>query len=365
MSLNGETLEQLSQLIDSAQSIVVALPSGAGIDQTATALAWANVLRAKGKEVRVVAPETPRLGQAKLVGAEEITAELGKQNLVVSFDYSPEQVDKVSYHIGEQTNRFYLTIRPKKGVPPLSQDSLELSYTGAEADLIVFVGVSDLEQLQPLSSEYDEFFRDTQSVVLSSNDASFGTVKVKTNAAAGLSEESAQLFVQLGWDMDEPSASLLLRGIEAVTDHLTSLATTPDTFETVAHLLRAGARRSHRPVTPVTNGGTMAPFAHPEPVLANTPVGPMVQTGGQITVPMRQQAQSVQQPESSVQQAESPVRHTAPRTLADVLNRGRQPQAQSQQEFMPQAQSNSKPRSEANQQTPRYQGRKRRSGNQR
>ncbi|MBP7875369.1 hypothetical protein KA012_00040 [Candidatus Woesebacteria bacterium] len=299
MSLNGENLEQLSQLVDTAQTIVIALPSDALIDEVAAALAWANTLRNKGKEVQLIAATSPSEICSDLDGAQDITTQLGKQNLVVSFAYVPEQVDKVSYHIGEQTNRFYLTIRPKKGVAPLSQDSLEITYAGAEADLIIYMGVSDLEQLQPLSGEYAEFFRDTPSVVLAPATPAFGTVKIETNSAAGLCEESAQLFVQLGWDIDEAVATLLLRGIEDTTSGLTSLATTPDTFETVAVLLRAGARRNRR--RDVVEQAEMP----------TTEVNQIEQVQQNDAIPTVNQDLI---PEEAVA--------VPPRTFADVLNRG-------------------------------------------
>lgn len=309
MSLTGEKLEKLSQLVESAQSVVIALPAAALIDEVAAALSWAGVLRAQGKDVQLIAAELPSANQAELPGATEITTQLGKQNLVLSFAYSPEQVDKVSYHIGESTNRFYLTVRPQKGQPPLSQESLEISYAGAEADLILYLGVSDLSQLEPLSSEYEEFFRDTPSVVLAAGESAFGTVKILTSSAAGLCEESAQLFVQLGWEINEAAASLLLRGIEDMTDNMTSLATTPDTFETVASLLRAGARRNRRHQAEMT------------------------------------------MPETTLTPTSTKSKSVAPTTIEDVMNRGSQPAKprQPSQPAQPSTQSN----------PGHYQGRKR------
>ncbi len=305
MSLTGENLEQISQLVDTAQSILVLLPAKAKTDEVAAALAWAGTLRSKGKDVQLVAPELPEL-ETELPGFEDISTELGKQNLVVSFAYVAEQVDKVSYHIGEETNRFYLTIRPKKGFVPLSQESLEVAYAGAEADLLVYIGVGDLEDLQPLSGEYVEFFRDTPSVVVAAGETTFGTVKIETSSAAGLSEESAQLFVQLGWEFDGAVATLLLRGIEETTDGMTSLSTTPDTYETVAVLLRAGARRNRRRVSVPTQQNVSTIDVQSD----STP--PVVRT----TAPAK----------SAVPPKVTP----APKTLADVLNRGAQPDEQSE-----------------------------------
>ena len=310
MSLTGAHLEQLSQLVESATSIVVALPSEAQLDEVSAALAWATLLEKRGKEVRLIAATPPSLVDSQLPGVEKITAQLGKQNLVVSFEYSPERVDKVSYHIGEETNRFYLTIRPKQGFDPLPKDSLELSYAGAQADLILYVGVADLDDLSPLSEEYDEFFHDTPSIVLSHNETAFGTVKCVSESAAGLCEESAQLFVQLGWELEEPVATLLLHGIEAATTGLTALSTTPDTFETVALLLRAGARRNR--------------LTHLAATVSVQPESTDNRPGEQRSIlPRQNNHQQPAQPQ--------PLRAQPPRTLDDVLNRGKIDESDSRQ----------------------------------
>lgn len=335
MSLTGEHLAQLSQLVETSQSVVLVLPSGAAIDETAAALAWASILRRKGKEVLLVSPVVPSAGFAGLDGAGDITTQLGKQNLVLSFAYTPEQVDKVSYHIGEETNRFYLTIKPKKGEAPLAQDSLEINYAGAEADLLVYIGVDDLEQLQPISGEYVEFFRDTPSIVLASNDTPFGTVKILTSAVAGLCEESARLFMQLGWDIDEAVATPLLRGIEDATLGLTSLATTPDTFETVAVLLRAGARRNHRHTASVE-----------QPALLQK----------QVEMSQTLQYQNMHEEDVAVPQAVA----KPPKTFADVLKRGAASPLPNQQEVNrvePTHKADERRRKMS--QAGRYQGRKR------
>lgn len=314
MSLTGENLEQISQLVDTAQSILVLLPAKATTDEVAAALAWAGTLRSKGKDVQLVAPELPEL-EAELPGVEDISSELGKQNLVVSFAYVAEQVDKVSYHIGEETNRFYLTIRPKKGFAPLSQESLEIAYAGAEADLLVYIGVGDLEDLQPLSGEYSEFFRDTPSVVVAAGETTFGTVKIQTSSAAGLSEESAQLFVQLGWEFDGAVATLLLRGIEETTDGMTSLSTTPDTYETVAVLLRAGARRNRRRVS--------VPSEQNLPAKKHQSGNQRAQTAQPSLVEAEPESETV--PTAPAQSPAPTITKAVPHTFADVLNRGAQP----------------------------------------
>lgn len=341
MSLNGEQLAEISQLVESSQTVVIVLSGSALTDEVAAALAWAALLRGKGKDVQVIAPQLPqvvRLGNEArgLEGAEDISTELGRQNLVISFTYSPEQVDKVSYHIGEETNRFYLTIKPKKGMPPLSSESLEMGYAGAEADLIVYIGVGDVAQLEPLSGEYGEFFRDTPSIALDSGETSMGLVNIQTSSAAGLSEESAQLFVQLGWELDAQAATLLLRGIEETTNGLTSLAATPDTFETVALLLRAGARRE-RVVT-------MRPSEKAVAVENETVehVGSDPTDLDEAWFAQNQQEASVDELLDEVDSmlGETNDEHVpaAPKTFADVLNRGATPLPEGQQQPQKQTQ---------------------------
>ena len=182
----------------------------------------------------------------------ELKNELGKENLVVSFPYNEERVDKVSYHIGEDSQRFYLTIKPRKGVEPLDSKKVEFSYVGSDADLLFLFGVGDLEDLAQLYYGYEDFYQNTAAVTFNNFIPDFGTLNLDISGSTSYCESLFYLLKNLLniWQMDlfaledaDQIATLLLAGINLKTDNFTSLQMKAETFSAIAELLHLGGRR--------------------------------------------------------------------------------------------------------------------------
>lgn len=235
--------QQIKELINQAKTVFVIVGPDANFDELAGASALFSGLQIADKDVKFLSPK--KLKQSfDISNLEEIKTEVGHQNLLVSFDYSEEAVDKVSYHIGEETNKFYLTIKPKKDHEPLSADTVEFSYTGADADLVFLVGVSSLEDLEQLYFGYEKLYQDKAVVSMYEYPTGFGTVQLDISEVVGYSELVAQLMSETELHIDGKSATHLLAGIEKESRGFKSLTTTADTFEVVARLLRSGAERT-------------------------------------------------------------------------------------------------------------------------
>lgn len=199
-------------------------------------------LQIADKEVKLLGVDEPRQ-KFSIKKLDDLKTEIGHQNLLVSFDYNEEAVDKVSYHIGEETNKFYLTIKPKKGYEPLKSDTVEFSYTGAEADLVILVGVSSLEELEQLYFGYEKLYQDSAVIAINEYQTSFGTVKYDLEESTSYSELVAVLMNETELVIDQESATQLLSGIEQESKGFRSPKTSADTFEVVAKLMRLGAVR--------------------------------------------------------------------------------------------------------------------------
>lgn len=241
--ITPEQTTNLRQLIDSTKSIVIAIGADATLDQYACATALSASLETSGREVLLVSPTEPRVEHTSLFSIDKVKTELGNRNLSVSFDYTATSVDKVSYHIGEETNKFYLTIKPQKGHQPLDTKTVEFAYTGADADFIFLIGVHSLESLEQLYYGHEQFFTDTTIVTFHNFEPNIGQFKLSTAGAASMSEVMTKLMVDLGLEISGDVATNLLVGIEAATDNFSSLTTTAETFEAVSQLMRLGARR--------------------------------------------------------------------------------------------------------------------------
>lgn len=239
-----EELTRISELIQPARSIAVILSEGATLDQTAAALAFTESLRSVGKEVLCYAPRQPLLS-VMLTGLSEVKTEFGKQNLIISFDYQESAVDKVSYAIGQDSSKFFLTIRPKKGNLPLDPSTVEFSYAGTDCDLILLFGEHDLSNLQQLYYGYEEVYASTPIITFNSFNPGIGAIAMDVSAHSSYSEYMTLVLGGMQFELSSESATNLYIGLAVETKAFTSPQTTAETFEVAAELLRRGARRGH------------------------------------------------------------------------------------------------------------------------
>jgi hypothetical protein len=123
--MTAESLSTITSLLPSAQSVCVFFPAGASADVTLSAVAFAKGLQTLGKNVTISSPGLLSEKLKQFSGVDAVSKELGNKNLDVSFPYDVERVDKVSYHIDEETQTFHLVVQPRKGAKPLD---FELSW---------------------------------------------------------------------------------------------------------------------------------------------------------------------------------------------------------------------------------------------
>ncbi len=239
----------VSLFSEEVHRIIVFVPGHGTVDACAAAMAWAEVLRSQGKELKLVAPTSLGVSSEELPGVEEFSHELGADNLIISLPYVERKIDLVTSHVGGNSGQFYITVKPKAGEKPLNVDDVTVTHGGVSADALVLLGVNDIAEMEPFVSEHHSLFNEVPSLVMLKNGTpEFGSIRMKGEYGRSLCEESSQLFMQLGWEVNEVAATALLRGIELATDYLSAPSATAETFEAVATLLRAGAKRIRRPV---------------------------------------------------------------------------------------------------------------------
>ncbi|HCR81010.1 MAG: hypothetical protein UY47_C0003G0034 [Parcubacteria group bacterium GW2011_GWB1_49_7] len=237
-------LEQLSSLKDylkTAETVAVIVGPKPTDDQLAVASALYQGVAALGKEVGLYAPKD--LLNRHFTAIKNVSTKLGKQNLVIDFDYNENAVDKVSYHIGEESGKFYLTIKPKKGYQPLDKSTINFSYAGADAELVFLVGVYDLESLNQLYFGYENLYSSAFIVTLHTFKPELGNVQFDLSGTSSMSESVVDILEGLEIPLNADIATDLLAGIESMTHNLQSRTATAETFTVIAKLLQLGARR--------------------------------------------------------------------------------------------------------------------------
>lgn len=254
--LNEILLSQLKVVLDQAHTALVILGPNANLDQTASAIAFYQSLKDLKTEVSLCSPE--EVSFTGLQGQDEIRQKLGNKDLSVSFDYDEASVDKVSYHIDETKGKFYLIVKPKKGYSPLDIKSVSFDYVGAQADVIFLFGVHQYQSLDHLYSNYGDVYDNATVVTVHNFEPEIGDIKLDVSGKSCWSETILSLIEKLGLELNDVGATNLLYAIENATNNLSSFTATADTFESVAKLMRAGARRTH-PKKIVPHQGAVVP----------------------------------------------------------------------------------------------------------
>lgn len=237
-------LTAFATALQKAQNIVCFVHPQATYDAVAAATGLALALEKVGKNT-VVACEAPmRPEYTQLAGINNVSQEIGNRDLVISFDYSEEQVDKVNYNVDETAKRFELIITPQKGGATLDPRTVEFRQAGLSADIVVLFGFHAYDEL-------GKYYEDEKYTIDSAFTMAITQSKVpnfaklhNTLQADGLSYSEWVYFAlrQLQLELQGDVAMNLLSGIEYATNRLQQV-TNARTFETLAQLLRSGAQR--------------------------------------------------------------------------------------------------------------------------
>lgn len=246
-----EQKQKILKTLQKSKSVFILLPQNPNLDSTAAALALYLSFKEFGKNVIIGCPSEIKVELSRLVGIDKVTDKVGNRNLVISFAYQEDSIEKVSYNVEDQ--KFNLVIQPRSGFPPLNYDNIKFSYQGLEAELIFTVGVQKLENLGDIYEKEKQAFSQATIVNLDRSpvNAKFGKINIIDPKSVSLSNLVYQLIKDLELPFNADAASNILKGIEAQTQNLQSPLITAETFEIIAELMRSGARRSQLPFSSV------------------------------------------------------------------------------------------------------------------
>lgn len=233
----------LKKTLAPAQSILVALPQKSNHDKVAAALSLFLSLKKMGRRSSVTCPDKMTVEFSSLVGVSEISQKIDGKDLLVSFDYVEESIEKVSYHI--EGGKFNLVIQPKEGFPPLSTDRVDYSYSGGQADLVFIIGSPSLNNLGEIYQKNKALFEENKVVNLDNgaDNTRFGKFNLVNERASSCSEIAGGLVFRLGLPVDVDIATNIFSGLERATGNFSSPRVGAGTFQIAASCLQAGARR--------------------------------------------------------------------------------------------------------------------------
>lgn len=239
--------EPVKKALDVAKNVLILLPQNPSLDAVAAGLSLYLSLTKSQKITTIGCASDMTVNFNRLFGVDKIKSHIGNQNLIITFDYPQDQIEKIA-HDQTADQRLFLTVESKAGAAPLNPDQVNYSYTGSTADLIFVIGARSLEDLGELYHQEKTLLEDkSKTIVNISNldkNAQFGTVNLYDPTAAGSSEITLSLLKTLNLNLEKDIATNLLSGIESATNNLTQ-ANSPDTYEVIAELMRLGAQKGH------------------------------------------------------------------------------------------------------------------------
>ena len=241
--------EPVINALKTAKTVLILLASDPSLDVVAAGLSLYLSLTQRQLNASIGCSTPMTVNFNRLFGVNKIKSHIGNQNLVVSFNYSEDSLEKVSYDKDPAAQKFHLTIEPKAGKQPLDPGQVEFSYTGSNADLIFVLGARTLEDLGELYQQEKTLLDNKQKTLVNlshlDKNSQFGTVNLYDPESSGCSEITLNLIKALGLPLEPDMATNLLAGIEVSTNNLQSPKITADTFETIAELMRLGAKKGH------------------------------------------------------------------------------------------------------------------------
>lgn len=247
------SLSSLKDALPTIHKALILMSATPNLDSAAAALGLAMALKAKGIDVQVACPVDMRVEFSRLVGVDEVKKKIGNRNLQISFDYSEDKVEKVSYTISDDGKKFNLVIAPKNNATALDPATVGFDYVGAETDATFLVGVNSYEDIGALYEEERNVIEGSLTIACTLFPVStYAKFHADAQGLSSLSELIATVLSDLQISLEADSASNLLYGIDTATQSLSSPLASADTFETVALLMRAGAKRQ-----PVGQQGTL------------------------------------------------------------------------------------------------------------
>lgn len=244
---HGPDLSALAAVYEKAKSFVVFIHPQATYDAVAAGLALRLALKEAGKTCEVVCEEPMRVEFSQLVDIDAVQLEAGNRDLVLSFAYSEEQVDKVTYNVDEDSQRFELVISPKSGGQPLDPSTIDFRRSGLSADVAFLFGFHALDELGEIYVK-EKYTIDSAFTVAITQGKIPPYAKLHITLQPEHFSYSELIYFALRQlqvaEVKDDLATNLLSGIEYATDRLTAPTMTARTFETVANLLRRGGRRN-------------------------------------------------------------------------------------------------------------------------
>lgn len=237
-------IEQAAEQIKKSQKIILTLSHKAKIDSIVAVFALEKYLKYMGKKITIVADEDLIIPKKiEFLPRPDIQNSLKNlNNFIIYVDTSKTKASELSYNV--KNDHLEIIIKPGQGGNFLPED---VSFpTNIVSDIIITVGVADLEDIGKIYQDNTEFFYEHPIINIdhSPDNVSFGQINFVDISATSSSEMLFQLFDKINPKyIDSNIATYLLTGIIAQTRSFRTRKVTPKSLKIAAELIKLEAKR--------------------------------------------------------------------------------------------------------------------------
>lgn len=230
--------KELNNLLSKAKHILILGPEDPSIDVVSTAAAWQIFLRAQGKMADICLQGKYQVWNF-FPNDVEIKKDLsGANKFQIILNTSQVKVKQLSYDLLDQELR--INILPDNG--NFASDDVKIEKGSLSYDLVLTLGVNNLENLGQIFAEHRQFFHHTTIInidrsILNENFAQLNIVELNSTS---LAEISYHFFQD---KLNKDLATCLLAGIISATNSFQSPLVTPELLEIASSLIVSGAER--------------------------------------------------------------------------------------------------------------------------
>jgi len=227
-----------NSVIESANSILILLPTKPYFDQVAAGLSLFLSL-SKQKEVNISCPSEMIVEFNSLIAVDKISTELGSKNLTIKFpSFDAGNIERVSYDI--ENGEFRLTVIPKPGFMSPKKENIEIYNSGISADTVILIGGGNISHFPVVTSKD---FSNSRIIHIGTKDIEFSGLISFARPSSSVSEIVTTLIEEGNFYLDADIATNLITGIEEESKDFKGPEVTADTFQKIANLMKSGGRR--------------------------------------------------------------------------------------------------------------------------
>lgn len=283
-------IQPITQTLANSSEVVIVVTQNPTYDMMASALAMYLTLKSNQKNVEIACPSAMVVEFSRLVGLDKVKSSVGNKNLVVSFDYLQDSIEKVNYHV--EGKKFNLVIQPKKGTKPLDANNVSYSYSGLQADVIFAIGAKSYNDLGDIYSKNQLAFDNAYTISINQTlETHFTQTAITDSNASSHSEITVWLLEKLGYMPENDAASNLLSGIDHATNRFSAPNTPGTAFMAAGKLIQNGAVRQSTITRPKAPNVPMPRDLHPD--MQKTLLRPMSVEDSKNTTPDEQFDQTI------------------------------------------------------------------------